>query len=251
MIKTRSDALLVWQVNTAAAGGSAVTITNSSNLFITNTNLSVILQNSGGLFANQSGTWNVGITNSAGWIFAQSNTATGINILNSGGIFSNQSGTWTVGISNSAGWVFAQSNTGGVVTIANTGGTVLSPTIANTAGWVVAQSNTGGNVNIANSAGWAIFEIDSAAIGAVVTQVASTIGAVTLAVSNTKRVAFSLYNASANPLFMKLGASASTASYTLMMVASGYYELARPIYNGIITGIWQTANGFAYVSETT
>jgi len=50
---------------------------------------------------------------------------------------------------------------------------------------------------------------------------------------------------------MKLGASATTASYTLMMVASGYYEMARPIYNGIVTGIWQTANGSALVSETT
>ncbi len=59
MLKTRSDALLVWVVNTAAAGGSAVVVTNSSDFFITNTNLSVVVTNSGGLvnpwFVRQNG----------------------------------------------------------------------------------------------------------------------------------------------------------------------------------------------------
>lgn len=65
MIKTRSDALLVWLVNTSAAGGSSVLVTNSSNLFITNTSLTVVVQNSGGpvtpWFVKQAGsTFNTG-----------------------------------------------------------------------------------------------------------------------------------------------------------------------------------------------
>lgn len=217
MLQTRSDSLRVWVVNTAAAGGASVVVTN--------TPLPVIINNSGGLFAMQSGAWAVSSTilNSAGWIFAQSNTNNmGVILQNSGGLFAQQSGAWAV-----------------------------SSTILNSAGWIVAVSNTQANVNITNSAGWVVFDIDSAAVGAVVTAIASTIGAVTLAASQTKRVALSIYNASTNPMFMKLGAGASTASYTLMMVGSGYYELPRPIYNGIITGIWQTANGSAYISETT
>ncbi len=195
-----------------------------------------------------------------------------VTVVNSGGLYAQQSGPWVVGITNSAGWVFAQSNTGGAFTLSNS--SALASIITNSQNWVIYVqqsgnwniSNTGGSftllnssaisfvnstINLINTSGWAIFNLDSAAIGSVVTQVASTIGATTLAVSNTKRVALSIYNASVNPLFMKLGNAASTASYTLMMVASGYYELARPIYNGIITGIWQTANGNAYVSETT
>lgn len=250
-----------------------------------------IITNSGGLFANQSGTWTVGISNSAGWIFSQSNTGGAFTLSNSSAlaaiitnsqnwvIYVQQSGSWTqantvsavsiinsagwvVGISNtsplvqiqnSAGWVVAVSNTSPLVSVQNSAGWVInaSSTILNSAGWIVSVSNTGGNFNITNSAGWTVFAVDSAAVGAVVTVVASTVGAATLAASNLKRVALSIYNASANPLFMKFGASASTASYTLMMVASGYYEMARPIYNGLVTGIWQTANGNAYISETT
>ena len=118
---------------------------------------------------------------------------------------------------------------------------------------LVAQVNTvagGSIVQITNSAGWVVYAVDSSGSGGPVTSITSTVGTVTLATANTRRVNLSIYNASVNPLFMKLGASATTASYTLMMVASGYYELPRPVYNGIITGIWQTANGQALVSET-
>lgn len=204
MIKTRSDALLVWMVNTAAAGGSAVVVTNSSNIFITNTNLTVTVLNSGGL-------------------------ASAVTISNSGGLFAMQSGPWTMAISNTSPLVQVQ----------------------NSAGWIIAQSNTVNNINVINSAGWAVLAIDSDALGSIVTAITSTVGTVTLASANTNRVALSIYNASINPLFMKLGASASTASYTLMMVGSSFYELPRPIYSGIITGIWQSANGSALVSETT
>lgn len=146
MLQTRSSILLVAVTNTAAGGGSAVVVTNSSNIFITNTSLTVMVQ---------------------------------------------------------------------------------------------------------NSANWAVYALDSQALGSVVSAIASTVGTVTLAAANTRRVSLAIYNASTNPLFMRLGASATTAAYTLMMVGSGYYELPRPIYSGIITGIWQTAAGSAFITETT
>lgn len=356
MLQTRSNIFLVAQVNTSA-GGSAVVISNSSNIFITNTSLTVMVQNSAGWVMNASSTilnsagWivnvaNTGgafsITNSAGWVVSASstilnsagwivnvaNTGGSINVLNSGGLFAMQSGTWTVGLSttantsviqnsgglyamqsgvwavsstilnsagwlvnasctilNSAGWVVA--NTGRTDIILNSGGLysmqsgvwTVSATILNSAGWVVANTgrtdiilNSGGLysmqsglwtvsstilnsagwiVSVANTAGSTVYALDSAATGAVVTSIVSTVGTVVLAVAQAKRVSLSVYNASTNPLFLKMGSGAKTTDFTLMMVASGYYEVARPIYNGQITGVWATANGNAYVTETT
>jgi len=263
MLQTRSDALRVWVVNTDGAGGSSV--------IVTNTPLPVIINNSGGLYAMQSGAWNVSSTilNSAGWIVNVANTNNNVNIINSAGWIITQANTVNnVNIINSAGWVFNQANTGGRVIVNNSalysmqsGAWAVSATILNSAGWVVNVANTNNIVSVANSAGWVmsqantfgmvVFIMDSGAVASAVTAVSSTVGTVTLSSAKNNRVALSIYNASANPLFMKLGAGATTASYTLMMVASGYYEMARPIYEGIVTGIWQTANGQALVTETT
>lgn len=115
----------------------------------------------------------------------------------------------------------------------------------------VQNSGSGDTVIVTNSAGWVVYAIDSSPTSAGVNAITSTIGTVTLAAANVSRVGLSIYNQSTKPLFMKLGASATTANYTLMMVGSGYYELPRPVYNGIITGLWNSANGFALVSEET
>lgn len=225
MLQTRSSILLVAQTNTSA-GGSAVIISNSSNIFITNTSLTVLVQNSAGWVISASAT----ILNSAGWVVSASAT-----ILNSAG--------WIVNVANTGGTVFLGPGSGLIGTmniIAQ--GTGASTNIINSAGWVVSMANT---------ANLAIYALDSAATGSVVSAVASTVGTVVLAGAQTKRVALSLYNASVNPLFMKFGSGAKVTDFTLMMVASGYYEMARPIYNGQITGVWVTANGTCYVTETT
>ena len=124
----------------------------------------------------------------------------------------------------------AQVNTSGVLAISNS------------AGWVVSVSNTAGLV---------VYALDSAATGAVVTSIASTIGTVVLAAAQSRRVSLSIYNNSTNPLFMKMGSGAKTTDFTLMMVGSGYYEIPQPIYNGQLTGVWATANGTVLITETT
>ena len=174
---------------------------------------------------------NVAITNSAGWI---------VNVANTGGIVAVSNTVNSVSIINSAGWVFAQSNTAGETTY-----------IINSAGWVVAQSNTGGNVNVSNSAGWVLYNTESGWPIVVVTTVVSTIGLVTILTSNLLRRGLSLYNQSISPFYMKLGATATTASFSLMMVSSGFYELPKPVYTGIITAVWGSANGYLLVSELT
>lgn len=158
MLQTRSSILLVAVTNTAAGGGSAVVVTNSSNIFITNTSLTVMVQNS------------------SGWVFSQSNTAgITVNIINSANWVVNASST----ILNSAGWVVSASCTilnsanwnvisaagtalmGSVSTIAI--GTGASTNIINSAGWIFNQANTGGKIilnggstSIINTAGWVV-----------------------------------------------------------------------------------------------
>lgn len=222
--------------------------------FLNEESRKVLIENSAGWIVTTGG-GSTNIVNSAGWVVAQSNTE-GLGVIVRGG---------TVNIINSAGWVFAQSNTAGQ-SFSLEGGSI---NIINSAGWVFAQSNTagqtfslqGGTINIINSAGWIVaqsntagmsaFAIDSAAVGAVVSVIASTIGTVVLAPAQTKRVSLSIYNASANPLYMKHGSGAKSTDFTLMMVSSGFYEVPRPIYNGQITGVWGTADGSVYVTETT
>lgn len=179
-------------------------------------------------------------------VYLQANTVAGgaaTTITNSGGLFAMQSGLWTVSstILNSGGWIVS-----------------ASATILNSAGWIVNVANTGGVVilsggstSIINTAGWLVYAIDSAATGTATTNITSTIGTVVLAAAQVKRTNLAIYNASTQVMYMKLGSGAKSTDFTLMMVGSGYYELPRPVYNGQITGVWPTADGFAMVSETT
>lgn len=192
----------------------------------------------------QSGAWNVSVINSSGWVVSIANTIAGGSL---------------VSINNSAGWIVNVANTGGSVVVSNTQTAI---NIINSAGWVISQANTAGiTVNVINSAGWIIsqantagmssYALDSAALGTVTTNIASTIGTVVLAASQPKRVNLAIYNASTQPMYMKLGSGAKATDFTLMMVGSAYYELPRPVYNGQITGVWPTADGFAMISEST
>lgn len=83
---------------------------------------------------------------------------------------------------------------------------------------------------------------------AAVTQVASSATNVTVLSSNTARVGATVQNDSTQILYLKLGTTASTTSYTCKMASGSYYEVPFG-YTGIIDGIWASANGFAYVTE--
>lgn len=130
MLQTRSNGLLVTVTNTAAGGGSTVIIGNSSNIFITNTSLTVMVQNSAGWVVNVANTiGNVNIINSAGWVVNVANTVGSVNII------------------NSAGWVVNVANTSGVVAVSNTSGIKVFSTIE------TAQMSSNG---VALTAGFAV-----------------------------------------------------------------------------------------------
>ena len=81
-------------------------------------------------------------------------------------------------------------------------------------------------------------------------QIASSASNITLASSNTSRLGLSIFNDSTQSLYVKLGTTASSTSYTVQIAAGGYYELPYG-YIGNIDGIWASANGNAYVTELT
>lgn len=89
-----------------------------------------------------------------------------------------------------------------------------------------------------------------------VTQVGDSATSVTLLASNGNRLGAAIYNDSSAILRVKLGAIASTSSFTVALAGNGggvgdYYEV--PVgYTGVIDGIWSSdAGGNALVTEFT
>jgi hypothetical protein len=80
--------------------------------------------------------------------------------------------------------------------------------------------------------------------------VASSATTTTLLAASTSRLGATITNESTSILYLKFGGTASATSYTVQIVGGGYYELPGPhIYNGIIDGIWASANGNARVTS--
>lgn len=75
---------------------------------------------------------------------------------------------------------------------------------------------------------------------------------VTILASNANRLGATISNDSSAALYLKLGATASTTSYTCKIASGGYYEVPFN-YTGIIDGIWATDpnDGAARVTELT
>lgn len=82
------------------------------------------------------------------------------------------------------------------------------------------------------------------------TSVAASATNVTLLAANANRLGATVYNDSSVNLFLKLGATASTTSFTVKLAAAGYYEVPFN-YTGIIDGLWDSATGSARLTELT
>lgn len=81
------------------------------------------------------------------------------------------------------------------------------------------------------------------------TAVASSATVVTL-IAARKRMGLSIFNASTAILHVKLGTGASATDKTREIAAGGYWDVPYN-YQGVVTGIWAAANGFAHVAEYT
>ena len=81
-----------------------------------------------------------------------------------------------------------------------------------------------------------------------VTQVASSATNVTLKAANVNRIKLVIANDSTAVLYVKEGASASATSYSYRLAQNE--SVIIDDYTGIVDGLWASANGFAYVTET-
>jgi hypothetical protein len=82
-----------------------------------------------------------------------------------------------------------------------------------------------------------------------VTAVASSATVVTLQAANANRKGLLIFNDSTKNMRIKLGTGASASNYSVLMTAKAYFEVPYPAYTGDITGIWESANGNALVTE--
>lgn len=84
-----------------------------------------------------------------------------------------------------------------------------------------------------------------------VTSVNDTASSTTLLASNANRLGATVYNDSTVNLYLKLGATASASSFTVLMLPGAYYEVPFA-YTGVIDGIWASdASGKALMTELT
>lgn len=106
---------------------------------------------------------------------------------------------------------------------------------------------------VAVDANGAVFVRQKPAGTSAITSVASSASNVTLLAASTARRGATIYNDSTAVLYVKLGATASTSSFTAALAPKdangigGYYEIPFD-YSGIIDGIWASANGNARVT---
>lgn len=80
---------------------------------------------------------------------------------------------------------------------------------------------------------------------------ASTTDGTTLSAANAERRGLLVYNDSTASLFLNLGSGASSTNFTIKLNPDDYYELPKPIYTGLVTGVWTSAVGFARLTELT
>jgi hypothetical protein len=81
-----------------------------------------------------------------------------------------------------------------------------------------------------------------------VSTVAASASSVTLLSSTSLRLGATIYNDSTAVLYIKLGTTASSSSFTIKLQPDGYYEVPFG-YTGRIDGIWASATGNARISE--
>ncbi len=133
------------------------------------------------------------------------------------------------------------------LTVKQATGTNLHVVVDTTSTTAVTQA-TGTNLHAVIDSG-SVTAVDSTASSTTIAQVASSATTTTLKALNASRKMLIIVNDSTQILYVKMGATASTTSYSFKLSAGETLELPRPMYTGVVDGIWATANGNAYVTE--
>ena len=90
------------------------------------------------------------------------------------------------------------------------------------------------------------------ATAATLSTVASLATSQTVLAANTSRRGVLMVNTDANALRIKYGATASASSFSVIISSGAYWEMPKPIYVGIIDGLWDAdGSGSVFVTELT
>lgn len=122
----------------------------------------------------------------------------------------------------------------------------LGPTVMATATPVTIASNQTA-IPVTQSGSWTTVETRPST--SAVTSVNSSASSVTLLALNLNRRGVIIWNDSSATLYIKLGATASTISYTVQLSTQASFNLPAPAYTGVIDGIWSSATGAARITE--
>ncbi len=153
-------------------------------------------------------------------------------------------GSQVIGVNAAPIWI-----TGSVSTAAGTQTVTGSVSVLNTVtvtGSVTVANSLTGSMTVSNT----VTVRDAGNATSVITSVPGSITSVTVLASNSNRKGAAVYNDSNARLYLKLGATASTTSFTVLVFPNSYYELPA-MYTGIVDGIWASASGNARVTEIT
>ncbi len=127
---------------------------------------------------------------------------------------------------------------------------VAGPGVAGTpAGGVISMQGVSGGTPLP-------VELNGGAVTtSTIASVAQNAASVTLHAANANRRGLIIWNnaqGNNDNLFIKFGATASTTSFTIILIKGSGYEFMSPIYRGIVDGIWSNAGtGAALVTELT
>lgn len=84
---------------------------------------------------------------------------------------------------------------------------------------------------------------------AVTSSVAASLTTVTLLPVFMDRKGAIFWNDSTSTAYVKFGAGASNTDFTWKIASQSGYELPTPVYIGIITAVWDAANGAMFITE--
>lgn len=104
--------------------------------------------------------------------------------------------------------------------------------------------DTSGNLRVTG------FVTTNKASSSAVTSTSASTSSVTILASNATRVGATVFNTSSKVMYVKLGATASTSSFTTQLFANSYWEVPND-YTGVIDAVWAGTGGAAIVTELT
>lgn len=172
----------------------------------------------------------------------------GGSITVDGTVAATQSGTWninnitgTISLPTGAATESTLSTINGKVTACNTGAVTISTALP-------AGTNNIGDVDVLTLPDVAIKNYSTSSVTSVVSAAVST----SILASNANRRMAIMVNDTDKSVYVKLGATASTTSFSYKLSPGQILELPIPIYTGAIDAIWETSpTGSMRVTEIT